>query len=874
MRPFTKTVTCVLAVGVAWLSSGTALTARRLAGPDPALNQQYQLYKSGACAAIGDYGPCDPGGALSPNAGWQDGPAIAVNAVDGDHTVLVRKGASTAQFSYGEAVRSDYGKNMTTSTVLTLPSSSSYFEANIAKSTYNASLGGVVGVRLYHGASVVREWSSATDPIPEYTTGSSQMELEYSAGSFDKIEFYATGGLVLVNMNASVIYLALSAAPVPHFAFVPVNNGVGELAVIDTADPAHPIVAHVPCPASELGNCSPRGAVVTHDGKSVFVTDWNGLVYRADTSQLPGTVHSLLPISFVWQLGGGQLVEPILSPDEKILYVTGNRFGTLAAFDTATNQLLGNVSVHNDYPVVVWGGEISPDGKTFYAAAANNRFVQVVDVSDPAHMAEVASIDLTPYGQYYPYNVRLSKDGSKLYATSTEGTFGIVVIATSTRQVVSFIPTDQRPRGIGLSADGKTLYTVHLTGNQGMSIIDLATNTVVGYKTFQHPGNPSNLAITGDGSEIYVTRANSGDVFIVETADLSYVARSTNGQSYGFGKFAGAVGSGSASTPPPPPSDSTPPVIAATVSGTLGSNGWYTSNVTVSWTVTDPESAITSPACAGGTVSSDTAGTIFTCSATSGGGTTVAAPVTIKRDATPPSMSVPASVVAEATGPSGAVVNYPAATASDSVSGVATVGCVPASGSTFAPGSMILTCTATDGAGNSTTGTFSVTVRDTTPPVLSGVPANVTVNATMTAGAVVTYTLPTASDVVGGAIVPVCAPASGSTFGVGTTTVTCTATDAALNATSATFTVTVRGASPMLADLLALVSAVSGPGNSLPAKVQAARASLAAGNTASAASSLQALLREVSAQTGKKLTAAQGASITALTKQILAVLGY
>ena len=36
-----------------------------------------------------------------------------------------------------------------------------------------------------------------------------------------------------------------------------------------------------------------------------------------------------------------------------------------------------------------------------------------------------------------------------------------------------------------------------------------------------------------------------------------------------------------------PSSDDTPPVITPSISGTLGSNGWYTSDVTVSWSVND-----------------------------------------------------------------------------------------------------------------------------------------------------------------------------------------------------------------------------------------------------------------------------------------------
>jgi hypothetical protein len=80
---------------------------------------------------------------------------------------------------------------------------------------------------------------------------------------------------------------------------------------------------------------------------------------------------------------------------------------------------------------------------------------------------------------------------------------------------------------------------------------------------------------------------------------------------------------------------------------------------------------------------------------------------------------------------------------------------------------------------------------DTTPPVLSGLPADLTV---FTAGssATVTWTDPTAVDDTDPSPVVACDPASGSTFDLGTTTVTCSATDASGNASSGSFDVTVR----------------------------------------------------------------------------------
>jgi len=166
-------------------------------------------------------------------------------------------------------------------------------------------------------------------------------------------------------------------------------------------------------------------------------------------------------------------------------------------------------------------------------------------------------------------------------------------------------------------------------------------------------------------------------------------------------------------------------------------------------------------------------------------------------DTKPPVITVPANVVAEATSSSGAIVTYAGATFTDAV-GVASSGCTPVSGGTFALGTTTVTCSATDGSGNSASKSFTVTVQDTTAPTLS-VPANI-VTSTDSATATVSYQV-TATDNV--SVVLSCTTASpgvtstdltkGGSFPVGTSTVACTATDAAANVAAKSFTVTVSG---------------------------------------------------------------------------------
>src|SRR5205823_3071189 len=69
------------------------------------------------------------------------------------------------------------------------------------------------------------------------------------------------------------------------------------------------------------------------------------------------------------------------------------------------------------------------------------------------------------------------------------------------------------------------------------------------------------------------------------------------------------------------PTDQTPPLITATVAGTVGASGWYRGAVTVTWAVTDAESGIQSTSgCSPTTLTADTIGVTLTCAATNGAG--------------------------------------------------------------------------------------------------------------------------------------------------------------------------------------------------------------------------------------------------------------
>ena len=88
-------------------------------------------------------------------------------------------------------------------------------------------------------------------------------------------------------------------------------------------------------------------------------------------------------------------------------------------------------------------------------------------------------------------------------------------------------------------------------------------------------------------------------------------------------------------------------------------------------------------------------------------------------------------------------------------------------GTIFNLGTTLVTYTATDAAGNTSTCSFNVIVQDNTNPVIAGCPSNITVNANASCQATVNWTAPTVSDNCGASLTSTKNP--GTIFNVGTT---------------------------------------------------------------------------------------------------------
>jgi hypothetical protein len=260
---------------------------------------------------------------------------------------------------------------------------------------------------------------------------------------------------------------------------------------------------------------------------------------------------------------------------------------------------------------------------------------------------------------------------------------------------------------------GSTQFTVTVTDNERPvigGIANIALSTVPG--TCGAPANFATLA-TDNCGVVNVTYSHApGSVFPKGVTTVTATATDASGNTAST-SFTVTV------------SDNEKPVIASLaniIANTVP--GACDARVSYETTATDN--------CPGVTISySPASGSVFplgtttvTATATDASGNTASTTFTVTvQDKEAPKVVCPANItVGNDAGKCSAVVNYPAATATDNCSGAIAISYSVASGTVFPKGTTPVTVTATDAAGNSSTCTFTVTVNDTEAPVGTCVP--------------------------------------------------------------------------------------------------------------------------------------------------------
>jgi hypothetical protein len=268
----------------------------------------------------------------------------------------------------------------------------------------------------------------------------------------------------------------------------------------------------------------------------------------------------------------------------------------------------------------------------------------------------------------------------------------------------------------GGSADGNVRFELVRNGNTGPQVWDksalvtitpgtvpanTAGSLVLGSATANTPSNWLLL----DNNETAESTAASVALSVAAAAPLGAATATVNYSATGKGASATTTTrtddvTFSWTVIECAPSDSTPPEIDYVLDPATpnGLNGWYTSDVSIDWTVTDSESEVTLTGCEDETFGTDGVHT-SSCSATSAGGSAGPVTVEVKRDATAPDVAFTGGPADGATYYFGDPIPASSCEATDATSGVDADGCTVTGGGTTV-GTHVQTATAYDVAGN------------------------------------------------------------------------------------------------------------------------------------------------------------------------------
>ncbi len=209
----------------------------------------------------------------------------------------------------------------------------------------------------------------------------------------------------------------------------------------------------------------------------------------------------------------------VLPAKAAVLAYLPNQSGLgVAVLDVSTGAQIAAVPV-GAAPI---GVAVAPNGRYVYVTLHNSNAVSVISTNTNAVQAQIQA-------GTRPVGIAVSPDGKRLYMSNfltataagagsqwVNGTLTVIDAVSRTAQTSIFVGAN--PAGVAVSPDGSRVYVAN-SGSGTMSVISTATDTVT--STIAVGASPFGVAASPDGQRVYVANSGDASVSVINAATLT-----------------------------------------------------------------------------------------------------------------------------------------------------------------------------------------------------------------------------------------------------------------------------------------------------------------------------------------------------------------
>jgi YVTN family beta-propeller protein len=241
---------------------------------------------------------------------------------------------------------------------------------------------------------------------------------------------------------------------------------------------------------------------------------------RTDNPRLPTGAH-LDPAGKSIDVGSMPLAIA-LSPDEKsiVVLLNGWREQGVQVIDRGTGKIVQTIL----QPAAFLGLVFSDDGKKLYVSGGNEDVVYSYNwTNGRAEKSDTFVLAVKPKGRWgtrYPAGIALSSDGRRLYVAENLAD-SIAVIDLESKRVIRRLPTERYPYGVAASNDG-AVY-VSAWGGKTVSVFRETREAIEEKSRVVVGRHPSALALSDDGSRLFVASASTDRVSVLDTRSMRVI---------------------------------------------------------------------------------------------------------------------------------------------------------------------------------------------------------------------------------------------------------------------------------------------------------------------------------------------------------------